>query len=226
MQRKQSLPAETAVASISRSATAVVAVLVAGAGIVAAGTPARGLVLPDATEVLSMVPHQVNPATVPAITVQQDVADWNHEIAGPGMEAIVVRLAENLDLESQALLRHDPSILSGVDHGDRLAEMQARLQAAVASGQTTIEQYRFDALDVSLLQPFAVQSGLSLGFGARGAVTEQTYDATGALVAEHTAPFASTFAVRRATGARWLNVAVLPTPGGSGTVSGVSRPRR
>ena len=39
-------------------------------------------------------------------------------------------LAENLELENQALLRKDGSILTAVDHGDRLAEMQARLQEA------------------------------------------------------------------------------------------------
>ena len=39
-------------------------------------------------------------------------------------------LAENLELENQALLRDDPTILAAVDHGDRLVEMQARLEAA------------------------------------------------------------------------------------------------
>jgi hypothetical protein len=68
---------------------------------------------------------------------------------------------------------------------------------------------------VTLLVPFGVQTGLSLGFDSRGTVTEETYDSTGRLVSRQSTSFANTFAIRRATGARWLNVAVLPL--GSGT---------
>jgi hypothetical protein len=42
-------------------------------------------------------------------------------------------------------------------------------------------------------------------------VTDETYDASGHLQTRTSAPFAKTFAIRRATGGRWLNVAVLPT---------------
>jgi Na+-translocating ferredoxin:NAD+ oxidoreductase RnfD subunit len=193
----------------------VAAVFVIGAGIVATGSPARWLVVPDTAEVLDRVPHQVDPTTFPTITVQQDVADWDHEIAGPGAQEIVLTLAENLELENQALLRADESILPAVDHGDRLTEMQGRLQDAVATGMTVIARYRFDALDISLLEPFGKQTGLSLGLDARGTVTEETYDAAGNLQARQTSPFALRFVMRRATGDRWLNVAVLP-PGAEG----------
>jgi Na+-translocating ferredoxin:NAD+ oxidoreductase RnfD subunit len=191
------------------------AVLVVGVGIVAAGTPARGIVVPDTAGLLERVPHQVDPATFPTISVDQDVADWDHEIAGPGMQQVVLTLAENLELENQALLQKDASILSAVDHGDRLTEMQGRLDQAVATGTTVIARYQFDTLDASLLEPFGKQSGLSLGFAARGTMTQETYDAAGTLQARATSPFELTFAVRRATGARWLNVAVLP-PGAGG----------
>ena len=69
-----------------RVGLAVVAVLVLGVGVVAAGTPARGLVVPDTTEMLDGVPHSVDPATLPTITVAQDVSDFDHTIpaAGPG----------------------------------------------------------------------------------------------------------------------------------------------
>jgi len=186
------------------------AVIVLGLGIVAAGAPARGFIVPNTAEVLDRVPHEVDPATFPAISVEQDVADWNHEIAGPGAQELVLTLAENLELENQALLRRDASILAVVDHGDRLAEMQARLEEAVATGSTVIGRYHFDALNVSLLQPFGVQSGLSLGLEARGTVTRETYDAAGRLLAREPSPFELTFVMRRATGDRWLNVAVLP----------------
>jgi Na+-translocating ferredoxin:NAD+ oxidoreductase RnfD subunit len=191
------------------------AVLLVGVGIVAAGTPARGLVVPDTAEMLGRVPHQVDPATFPTISVEQDVTDWDHELAGPEMQQVALTLAENLELENQALLRKDPSILTAVDHGDRLIEMQGRLQQAIATGTTVIARYRFDAMDVSLLQPFGKQTGLSLGFTSRGTVSEETYSADGTLQAQETSPFSQMFVVRRATGGRWLDVALLP-PGSSG----------
>ena len=190
------------------------AIVVVGSGIVAAGSPARGIVAPDAADILGRVPHDVDPATFPSITVQQDVADWNHEIAGPGVRELVLTLAENLELEHQALRRADPEILEAVDHGDRLDEMRARLEEAEATGTTVVERYQIDDVDVTLLVPFGRQDGLSLGLDSRGTVTTETYDADGQLQAQETSPFAEMFVLRRATGGRWLNVAVLPPPAG------------
>lgn len=197
-------------AGAARVALIAIAVLGVGVGIVAAGTPARGLVTPDLAEVLDSVPHQVDPSTFPTIAVDQQVADWDNEIAGPGMQAVVQTLAENLEIENQALLRKDANILVAVDHGDRLIAMQARLATAAATGVTRIEHYRIDAIDVSLLAPFGKQTGLSLGFASRGTVTEETYDAAGGLTSSTTSPFVGTFVMRRATGGRWLNVDTLP----------------
>jgi hypothetical protein len=73
-----------------------------------------------------------------------------------------------------------------------------------------VAHYDFDDLNVILLQPFGVQTGLSLGFEARGTMTEEVYDAGGTLQAQTESPFELTFVMRRATGARWLNVAVMP----------------
>jgi Na+-translocating ferredoxin:NAD+ oxidoreductase RnfD subunit len=193
----------------------VAAVLVLGVGIVAAGSPARGLVVPDTTEMLDGVPHAVDPATFPAITVSRDVEDFDHTIAGPGGQAILMTLAQNLELENQALLRADGSILTAVDHGDRLKEMQGQLQQEATSGRTVIDHYQFADVRVSLIVPFGAQTGVSLGFDSRGTVTQETYDAGGHLTSRQTSPFACTFAVRRATGGRWLNVALLP-PGTGG----------
>ncbi len=176
----------------------------------AAGSPARGNVEPAAADVLGRVPHEVDPATFPAITVQQDVVDWNHEITGAGAREIVLTLAENLELESQAARRADPTILEAVDHGDRLDEMRAQLQADAANDTRVVERYRIDDVNVTLLAPFGRQEGLSLGLESRGTVTTETYDEAGNLQDRTSAPFAKTFVIRRATGQRWLNVAVLP----------------
>jgi Na+-translocating ferredoxin:NAD+ oxidoreductase RnfD subunit len=202
-------------ALLIRGALFVMLIVGLGSAIVVAGAPARGVVTASAADVLDRVPHQVDPATFPAITVQQDVLDWNHEITGAGARAIVLTLAENLGLENEALLRADPTILSAVDHGDRLDEMQARLSQSAASGMTVVDRYQIDDINVSLLVPFGKQDGLSLGLQSRGMVTTETHDDTGHVRARTSAPFARTFVVRRATGGRWLNVAVLPY--GAGT---------
>ncbi len=185
-------------------------VLVLGVGVVAAGSPARGRIVPNIDEVLNRVPHHIDTSTLPAITVDEDVTSYDFRLIGPGAEQLVVTLGENLLLENEALLRRDESILSAVDHGDRLAEMQGRYRDAVASGSTTVTTYDFDAVQFSIIQPFGVQSGLSLGLDATGTATHTTYDANGNVTATASEPFANLFVIRRATGGRWLNVAVLP----------------
>ncbi len=132
---------------------------------------------------LGRVPHDVDPSTFPTITVEQGVLDWNHEIAGEGAQAIVLTLAENLELETQAMLRSDATILEVVDHGDRLETMQDRLSEATATGTTVVQRYDIDDVNVTLLIPFGRQDGLSLGLESRGTVTEETYDADGDLAA-------------------------------------------
>jgi hypothetical protein len=190
------------------------AVVGAGGAVVAAGVPAREMPVADTAEILGRVPHQVDPSTMPTVTIEQGVLDWNHEISGAGAQAIVLTLVDNLELENQALLRSDPEILTVVDHGDRLDEMQARLADATATGTTTIRRYRIETINVTLLVPFGKQDGLSLGLQSRGTVTTLTYDAARHLRAQSDSAFATTFVVRRATGARWLDVAELPLPAG------------
>jgi hypothetical protein len=138
------------------------------------------------------------------------VLDWNHEISGEGAQQIVLTLAENLQLENQALLRADPEILTAVDHGDRLAEMKGRVADSATTGTTITRDYAIDDVHVTLLVPFGAQDGLSLGLESRGTVTETTYDADGTVQDTSTSSFGTMFVLRRATGARWLNVAELP----------------
>jgi Na+-translocating ferredoxin:NAD+ oxidoreductase RnfD subunit len=197
-----------------RAGLAAVVVLAFGAGIVAAGTPARGFVVADSSEVLNRLPQQVDPATIPAISVGQDVIDYNPTLAGPGMQEVLVTLIQNLELENQALLRRDPAILRAVDHGDRLTEMETRLAQAASSGLTLVEHYRFETMRVRLLIAFGVQEGASLGLDGEGTMLRETFDGEGHLLLTEEVHFANTFALRQATGDRWLLVAVLP-PGTS-----------
>ena len=167
----------------------VAAIFVLGVGIVAAGTPARGLVVPDTAGMLDGVPHHVDPASFPAITV--DVPAWEQTNGVQLAQGILVTVAEDLELENQALLRRDGSILTAVDHGDRLKQMQGRLDEATTSGRTVISHYRFDAVHVVIIAPFGVQTGGSIGFESRGTVTEETYDAGGTLQASTDDPVRS-----------------------------------
>jgi len=200
-----------ALGSPTRMAVAAVAVAALGLGILAAGMPARGVAIGDAGALLERIPTAVDPATLPKITVDPDVVDFDHELAGPGMAEVVVTLARNLELENHALLSGDAAFLVAVDHGDRLEEMRSRLEEAEAAGAAVVIQYQFDTIDVSLIEPFGAQTGLSLGLTGRGTMIEETHDPAGTVVSRESAPFELTFAMRRATGARWMNVAVLPS---------------
>lgn len=197
-------------AAARRIGVGVLAAAVAGVAIVAAGSPARGTVLPDGVEALNRPAPAVDPATLPPITIDREVVEFDHERAADGMHEVVVALAQDLALESRALLERDEELLAAVDHGDRLDEMLARLGEAEATGSTTVDRYAFDAIHVSLLVPFGQQSGLSLGLTGHGTIVSERYDREGRLEDSETGPFELTFAMRQATGSRWMLVGVLP----------------
>jgi Na+-translocating ferredoxin:NAD+ oxidoreductase RnfD subunit len=191
------------------SATAVALAL----AVVVAGIPARGYPVVDATEFLKGPSVQIDPASLPAITVSQDVIDFDHTLAGPGIQEVVVTMAQNLELENQALLDRDASMLTAVDHGDRLAQMQDEVSQATATGTATVSHYHFDAINVKLLVPFGMQTGLSLGLVSQGTVVQQTYDASNKLVSQQQSSFALTFAVRPVTaGSTWRSCRLSPPP--------------
>ena len=194
----------------ARLAVVALAVAIIGGGIVAAGIPARGIALGNTDEMLNRLPTSVDPATLPSITVDDEVRDYDHELAGAEMSGVLVALARNLELENQALLQRDEGILEAIDHGDRLDDMRERLLTAEATGRTVLTHYEFEDIDVSLVVPFGAQTGLSLGLTGRGTMIEETRDGDGAVIDRRTEPFHLTFAMRRALGDRWMNVGVLP----------------
>jgi len=194
----------------ARSGLVFVALGTIAAGIVVAGSPARGVVVPTVDDVLGRAPSDLDPSTFPSITVDDDVLSWNHEITGDGAREIVLTLVENLGLEAQAMRDGEATVLEAVDHGDRLAEMQSRLDEHAAEGVRIVERYDIDDVRVRLIVPFGRQDGLSLGLDSTGTKTIEVYGAEGGLRERSSEPFETTFVMRRATGARWLDVAVLP----------------
>ena len=190
--------------SMSVATVAVLAALSFGA------RSAQGLLAGEPENLTGRMAQRLDPSTFPDITVDRAVTDWNHEIDVAGARQNVLTLAENLSLESQALIEKDADLLKAVAHGDRLDALRERLASAERTGQTVIQRYRIDTVRVALLVPFGRQDGLSLGMVSRGTVTTETIDATGATVSSESAPFETMWAMRRATGDRWLTVAELP----------------
>ncbi|HET6381363.1 MAG TPA: hypothetical protein VFH63_10110 [candidate division Zixibacteria bacterium] len=193
-----------------RAGTAALAVAVLTGAVLAAGSPARGSLGSVSLEALNRPAPAVDPTTLPPITIEPEVIEFDHELAGEGMHEVLVALAQNLALETTAILEDDPQLLTAVDHGDRLNEMRARLEEARTSGIATVTHYTFDAFRVTLLVPFGEQTGLSLGLTGRGTLRTERYDRAGTLLERDEQPFELTFAMRRATGSRWMLVGVLP----------------
>ena len=144
-----------------------------------AGTPARGASSPRPPS-LDRVPHDVDPATFPSITVDQDVLDWNHEISGAGAREIVLTLAENLELENQALAAR-----GRVDPRSRRPRRPARRDARPArdrgdaAARPSSSSYEIDDVHVTLIVPFGRQDGLSLGLRSQRHGDAETLDADG-----------------------------------------------
>ena len=170
----------------------------------------QGVLAGEPENLIGRLSTRIDPATFPDITVDEEVMNWNHEIDVQGAQAIVLTLAENLALEKQAVLEGDDALLTAIAHGDRLDAMRSRLNESTSIGRTVTDDYTIDRVRVTLLVPFGRQDGLSLGMISEGTVTTEIRNANGEVVSTSTAPFETMWAMRRATGSRWLTVAELP----------------
>jgi hypothetical protein len=182
--------------ALAGGGVAVIALLV-----VALGTPAR----PDAqvvdTAQAATVTVEVDPATLPAVTVDAEVASLNSDIGNPAQ--LAVTLAENLEIEAEAMRRHEGEILLSADFGDRLEAMQNEMVQSVATGEWVVASYTFDTLHLRTQDAFGGQ-GTDLAFEATGTINQTVYDADGAELRADSVPCASTFVLRLAPGDRWL----------------------
>ncbi|MFM9136810.1 MAG: hypothetical protein ACKOQZ_01430 [Actinomycetota bacterium] len=205
-------PSTTTTTRLTRSITLVIGAVILVGGLSTLGRSAQGLLASEPENLAGRMATSLDPATFPDITVDDEVINWNHEINVDGARAIVLTLAENLALESQAIAEGDESLLVAVDHGDRLDAMRAKLRESVTLGMSTVTTYDIDSVRVTLLVPFGRQDGLSLGMVSRGTKVTEVRDRAGVVVSTSSAPFETMWAMRRATGSRWLNVAELPVP--------------
>jgi hypothetical protein len=200
--------------ALGRGAIVGATVVLVGATVVVAGAPAReSLVAASASASADPAAQppldvHVDPSTLPPVTVDPEVTDRG-DLSQADAQATAVTLAENLEVEAQALRSGEKSLLPSVDDGERLITMQGRVDEVIETGGAVVPHYTFDALHVVLIHAEG-QSGLSLGFEARGTVEEVTYGVDGSERSRTTSPFARTFVLSRPTGARWLLVDTRP----------------
>jgi hypothetical protein len=200
--------------ALGRGAIVGATIVLLGATVVAAGAPARESLVTASTSASSdpaaqaQLDMHVDPSTLPPVSVDPDVTDRG-DLSRVDAQAIAVTLAENLEVEAQALRRGEKSLLPSVDDGERLTALQGRVDDVIETGGAMVPHYTFDAIHVVLVHS-AGQSGLSLGFEAIGTVEEVTYGVDGSELSRTTSPFARTFVLIRPTGARWLLVDTQP----------------
>ena len=202
-------PVATAVRT-RRGATIGLVGLLIVAGLSFGARTTQGVLAGEPENLIGRLSTRIDPATFPDITVDEEVMNWNHEIDVQGAQAIVLTLAENLALEKQAILEGDDALLTAIAHGDRLDAMRSRLNESTSIGRTVTDDYTIDRVRVTLLVPFGRQDSLSLGMISEGTVTTEIRNSNGEVVSTSTATFETMWAMRRATGSRWLTVAELP----------------
>jgi hypothetical protein len=155
-------------------------------------------------------PADVDPASLPAVVIDPEVAALSARLATPaGAQRLAATLAWNFRVEAQALAAADPSLLTAVDHGARLRDLQDRIQRA-SRATRVVPTYVFSALRLMVVYPGGFQTGPNAGFVSQGTLTETTYAASGEKLSETTTALATTFAMREVEPGHWLTTAVLP----------------
>jgi hypothetical protein len=183
-------------------------VLVAFA-IVLAGGPARPSATAAVPAIPDSIPVEVDPSSLPVVTVDDSVEGMSMQIDQEVAADLAVTLAENLALEGEAIRTVDANLLALADGGDRLTEIQARLNDAVTSGERPVDFYTFDDLTMRLAGEEEGQASAAIAFDAPGKVETVIYDSNGDEIARSERRFASTFVLRQLAGERWLIVDVL-----------------
>jgi hypothetical protein len=189
-----------------RGAIVGMATVVVAVAIVAAGAPAREAALASASEGSPEVSVVVDPASIPTVTEDPDVAALKTDISSQKMALV---LAENLKIEGEALLNRDSSLLPMADGGDRLHEMLDRVDDAVATGEVVVPEYQFESLHAYVV-PTEGGQGVSIGFEASGLVEVVSYDGLGHEQSRTSEPFDTTFVLSQVAGDRWLILEELP----------------
>jgi len=180
-------------------------------GIVIAGAPARQPVLASDLEP-APVEVEVDPTTLPVVTVSADALALNGSV---DPDALALALAESLAIENEAMLRSDTSLLRAADDGERLVEMERKIEDAATKGEYPVVDHRFDSLHLDVVFTAGSQGGASLGLVAAGTQSIVTYDADQVEIDAEKTGFETTFVLRQ-TGDLWLITATRSPDVGGG----------
>jgi hypothetical protein len=182
-----------------------------GVLIAVAGLPARGASVPAAPPAVAAGSvAEIDPTSLPVVSVDPDVAGLSADLATPeGAQELAATLAWNLQVEAEALATGDASLLTAVDHGQRLEDLEAEVAAGAESGERVVPAYEFDSLHLLVVFPGGFQSGPNAGLIAEGTVTEVVHDASGGQATRPPRPFTTTFSLRQMTDGRWLTTDTL-----------------
>jgi hypothetical protein len=180
-----------------------VALALVAVAIVAAGAPARDAAVAGSGSETE-VSVDVDPSTLPEVMVDESVHRLIVEVDERFVDLIALTLSENLAIEAQAVRAADGSLLALSSGGRRLDEMQARLDAAIATGDRRADEYRFDTLALRLHEAPEGQTSAGLVFDAAGTVDRVHYDPMGVELDREREPFDLSFVLRQLAGDRWL----------------------
>jgi hypothetical protein len=160
------------------------------------------------------VTFDVEPDSLPPVSIDDDVAALSAELATPaGAQELAAALAFNLRVEAEALRSRDVSLLPAVAHGERLDDVRATIEQA-AGEDIVVPAYRFDTLHLSIVYPGGAQRGANAGLTATGTVTRVTYSPTGARLGSTEQAIEVMFALRETTSGRWLTTGTPPLSAG------------
>lgn len=192
-----------------RGLAAGVALVIVAVAIVAAGAPARDQALAALEPARGAPEVDVDPSTLPEVVVDDSVHRLDIEVDDEFADVMAGTLAENLAIEGEAMRTADGSLLGLADGGDRLDQMQAALDAAIATGERWVDEYEFDSLTLRLHEAAEGQTSAGLVFDASGSVDRVLYDPMGVEQRRDSEPFDTGFVLRQLAGDRWLIVDVV-----------------
>ena len=153
----------------------------------------------------------VEPRELPTVTIDDDVAGLSAELATqPGAQALAAALAFNLEVEAEATMLRDPSLLPAVTDGQRLKDVTAAIEAQ-RGGDVVVAAYEFDSMHLSIVYPGGLQRGANAGLAVTGTVTWTTYGPDGRPDDVVREPIDMMFSLRETTSGRWLTTAT-PDP--------------
>ena len=177
-------------------------------GVVLAGSPARQPALarsqPEQT-----VSVNIDPSTLPTVRVDASVEQLNIQLNDEVAGQLALTLAENLALEGEAIRYADVSRLALADGGERLDEIQARIEDAIAEGARPVDHYQFESLNLRVAAETEGQTSAALAFDATGTVDQVIHGPSGMELERSSRRFRATFVMRLLGGERWSIVRAI-----------------